>query len=86
MTQGDAADRASITTDIALRVIETTGSDLSELHNDSTTVPRCVSPPAYGVKVVSTYTYARAADPVLISKSFCVRLGWSGCPAGQKRQ
>ncbi len=33
-----AADRASITTDIALRVIETTGVDLSQLHNDSTTV------------------------------------------------
>ncbi len=33
-----AADRASMVTDIALRVIETTGVDLSELHNDSTTV------------------------------------------------
>lgn len=33
-----AADRASLVTDIALRVIETTGVDLSELHNDSTTV------------------------------------------------
>jgi len=33
-----AADRASMVTDIALRVIETTGVDVSELHNDSTTV------------------------------------------------
>jgi len=33
-----AADRASMVTDIALRVIEITGVDLSELHNDSTTV------------------------------------------------
>jgi len=33
-----AADRASMVTDIALRVIETTRVDLSELHNDSTTV------------------------------------------------
>jgi len=32
------ADRASMVTDIVLRVIETTGVDLSELHNDSTTV------------------------------------------------
>lgn len=32
------ADRASMTTDIALRVIEATGVDLSQLHNDSTTV------------------------------------------------
>jgi len=36
-----AADRASMVTDIALRVIETTGVDLSELHNDSTTVKTC---------------------------------------------
>jgi hypothetical protein len=36
-----AADRASMVTDIALRVIETTGVDLSELHNDSTTVKSC---------------------------------------------
>lgn len=33
-----AADRASMVTDIALQIIETTGVDLSELHNDSTTV------------------------------------------------
>lgn len=32
------ADRASMVTDIALRVVETTGVDLSQLHNDSTTV------------------------------------------------
>lgn len=32
------ADRASMVTDIALRVIEATGVDLSQLHNDSTTV------------------------------------------------
>jgi len=32
------ADRASMLTDIVLRVIEATGVDLSELHNDSTTV------------------------------------------------
>lgn len=33
-----AADRASLATDIALRVIEVTGVDLSQIHNDSTTV------------------------------------------------
>ena len=36
-----AADRASMVTDIALRLIETTGVKLSELHNDSTTVKFC---------------------------------------------
>ena len=35
------ADRASMTTDIARRVTETTGVDLSELHNDSTSVKSC---------------------------------------------
>ena len=33
-----AVDRASMVTDITLRVIEATGVDLSELHNDSTSV------------------------------------------------
>lgn len=33
-----AADRASLVTDIALQLIRLTGVDLSELHNDSTTV------------------------------------------------
>ena len=33
-----AADRASMVIDIALRVIEATGVDLNELHNDSTSV------------------------------------------------
>ncbi len=36
-----AADRASMVTDIALRVIEVTKVDLNELHNDSTTVKSC---------------------------------------------
>lgn len=33
-----AADRASLVIDIVLRVIEATGVDLSQIHNDSTTV------------------------------------------------
>jgi len=32
------ADRASMTTDIALKVVQATGVDLSQLHNDSTSV------------------------------------------------
>jgi len=36
-----AADRASMVTDIALRLIEITQVDMSQLHNDSTTVKTC---------------------------------------------
>jgi len=36
-----AADRASMVSDIAIKVIEATGTDLSELHNDSTSVKTC---------------------------------------------